>query len=417
MIFGPFERMVAGRYLRARRREGFISIIAWFSLLGIALGVATLIVVMSVMNGFRAEFMAQVLGINGHVSVLSSVEGLTDFDSLATKIRALPGVSGVTPITDNVVFVTSPEGGATGGEVRGIRPEDLLTKGPVSRGINQGNASEFGSEDNTVIIGDRLAQKLGIQVGEKLTVISPTGNATAFGSMPRIGDYRVVATFNVGMYQVDSTTIFMPLHGAQVLFKLPDRVSNLQVFLSDSEKIAQAKQAIAAVAGNGVRIYDWQRQNSAYLNAVETERNVMFLILTLIILVAAFNVISSLIMLVKDKARDIAILRTMGATRGMIMRIFFLSGAAVGVIGTVAGVALGLAFALNIESIRQVLQRFTGTDLFSAEIYFLSQLPAKVEPDEVALVAVIALVLSFLATIYPSWRAAKIDPVEALRYE
>ena len=417
MIFGPFERMVAGRYLRARRREGFISIIAWFSLLGIALGVGTLIVVMSVMNGFRAEFLAQILGINGHLSVVSSVEGLADFDMLAGKIRALPGVTGVTPITDNVVFVTSPEGGATGGEVRGIRPEDLLNKGPVSRSFNFGNAAEFGTEDNTVVIGDRLAQKLGIHVGDKLTVISPTGNATAFGSMPRIGDYRVVATFNVGMYQVDSTTIFMPLHAAQVLFRLPDRVSNLQVFLADSDKMSETARAIAGVAGDGIRIFDWQRQNSAYLNAIGTERNVMFLILTLIILVAAFNVISSLIMLVKDKARDIAILRTMGATRGMIMRIFFLSGAAVGVIGTLAGVGLGLAFALNIESIRQFLQRFTGTDLFSAEIYFLSQLPAKVETGEVALVAVIALGLSFLATIYPSWRAAKLDPVEALRYE
>jgi len=417
MIFGPFERMVAGRYLRARRREGFISIIAWFSLLGIALGVGTLIVVMSVMNGFRAEFLAQILGINGHLSVVSSVEGLADFDALAGKIRALPGVVGVTPITDNVVFVTSPEGGATGGEVRGIRPEDLLNKGPVARSFNYGNAAEFTEDANVVAIGDRLAQKLGIHVGDKLTVISPTGNATAFGSMPRIGDYRVVATFNVGMYQVDSATIFMPLHAAQVLFKLPDRVSNLQVFLKESDKMSEAKQAIAKVAGPDMRIFDWQRQNSAYLNAVDTERNVMFLILTLIILVAAFNVISSLIMLVKDKARDIAILRTMGATRGMIMRIFFLSGAAVGVIGTIAGVGLGLAFALNIESIRQFLQRFTGTDLFSAEIYFLSQLPAKVETGEVVLVAVIALGLSFLATIYPSWRAAKLDPVEALRYE
>ena len=416
MIFGPFERMVAGRYLRARRREGFISIIAWFSLLGIALGVATLIVVMSVMNGYRAEFLAQILGVNGHISVAAPISGLADFDAMADKVRAIPGVTGVIPITDNTVFVTSPAGGATGAEVRGIRPEDLLTKGPVARGFRNGNSADFGPDD-TVVIGDRLAQKLHIGVGELLTVISPVGDNTAFGTMPRIRAYRVVATFDVGMYLVDSSMIFMPLHAAQIHFRLPDKVSDLQVMLGNPDQISSVAQAIRKAAGPEVLIYDWQRQNSAYLNAVTTERNVMFLILTLIILVAAFNVISSLIMLVKDKARDIAILRTMGATRGMIMRIFFLSGAAVGVIGTVAGVGLGLAFALNIESIRQLLQRFTGTDLFSAEIYFLSQLPAKVEPDEVALVAVIALALSFLATIYPSWRAAKIDPVEALRYE
>jgi lipoprotein-releasing system permease protein len=416
MIFSPFERMVAARYLRARRREGFISIIAWFSLLGIALGVATLIIVMSVMNGFRAELMGRILGLNGHIGVYAPVGGMSDFDALADKIREIPGVASVMPVAEQQVFVTSPAGGSSGALVRGVKPADLLAKGAVPKGIREGNADDFKGGD-AVIIGDRLAQKLGLRVGDSLTVISPTGNATAFGTVPRMRAYRVVATFNVGMYEYDSSFVFMPLEAAQLHFRLPDRVTDLQVMLNDPDQVAPVGQMIRKMAGEGVRIYDYQRANAAFFAAVQVERNVMFLILTLIILVAAFNVISSLIMLVKDKARDIAILRTMGATRGMIMRIFFLSGASVGVIGTAAGVALGLAFALNIESIRQFLQRFTGTDLFSSEIYFLSQLPAKVDGGEVLLVVLMALGLSFSATVYPSWRAARLDPVEALRYE
>jgi lipoprotein-releasing system permease protein len=416
MIFGPFERMVAGRYLRARRREGFISIIAWFSLLGIALGVATLIIVMSVMNGFHEELMNRILGLNGHVGIYAPPGGMTDFDALADKVRKIPGVVGVTPIAEQQVFLTSAAGGSSGAIVRGMRPEDLVQRSAVGRGIKDGDLKDFGADD-TVVVGARLAQKLGVGVGDQITVISPTGNATAFGNVPRMRDYRIVATFDVGMYEYNSGYIFMPLSAAQIHFKLPDRVTDLQVSLADSSQVATVTRQIHQIAGPNLSVYDFQRANAAFLNAVDTERNVMFLILTMIILVAAFNVISSLIMLVKDKARDIAILRTMGATRGMIMRIFFLSGAAVGVIGTLAGVALGLAFALNIESIRQFLQRFTGTDLFNSEIYFLSQLPAKVDIGEVVLVGGMALGLSFLATIYPSWRAAKLDPVEALRYE
>src|SRR5579859_1561881 len=262
MIFGPFERMVAGRYLRARRREGFISIIAWFSLLGIALGVGTLIVVMSVMNGYRAEFLAQILGINGHISVAGPVSGLADFDGLADKIRAIPGVTGVTPITDNTVFVTSPSGGATGAEVRGIRPEDLLNKGPVSRGFRDGKPADFGTADDTVAIGDRLAQKLHIGVGELLTVISPVGDSTAFGTMPRIRAYRVVATFDVGMYLVDSATIFMPLHAAQIHFRLPDKVSDLQVMLQNADQIGPIAQQIRKISPSDTLIYDWKRANT-----------------------------------------------------------------------------------------------------------------------------------------------------------
>ncbi|HMA48136.1 MAG TPA: lipoprotein-releasing ABC transporter permease subunit [Magnetospirillaceae bacterium] len=416
MIFGPFERMVAGRYLRARRREGFISIIAWFSLLGIALGVATLIIVMSVMNGFHEQLMARILGLNGHVGIYAPPGGMTDFDTLAEKVRQIPGVTMVTPVVEQQVFVTTAGGASSGALVRGVRPDDLLHHSAVGRGLKDGNAKDFGADD-TIIIGDRLAQKLGVGAGDQITLISPATNATAFGNVPRMRTYRIAATFDVGMYEYDSSFIYMPLSAAQIHFKFPDRITDLQVSLADSDQVVPVARMIRQVAGSDLRIYDFQRANAAFFNAVTTERNVMFLILTLIILVAAFNVISSLIMLVKDKARDIAILRTMGATKGMIMRIFFLSGAAVGVIGTLAGVALGLAFALNIESIRQGLQKLTGTDLFSAEIYFLSQLPAKVDIGEVVLVGCMALGLSFLATIYPSWRAAKLDPVEALRYE
>jgi lipoprotein-releasing system permease protein len=416
MIFSPFERMVAARYLRARRREGFISIIAWFSLLGIALGVATLIIVMSVMNGFRAELMGRILGLNGHIGVYAPVGGMTDYDPLAEKIRDIPGVVSAMPVVEQAVFVTSPNGGSSGALVRGVNPADILAKESVRNGIREGNPADFQGGD-AVMIGDRLAAKLGIRVGDSLTIITPTTNATAFGSMPRMRAYHLAATFNVGMSEYDGSFIFMPLPAAQLLFRLPDRVTDLQVMLKDADQAVPIAQAIRKIAGSDLRIYDYQRANSAFFQAVQVERNVMFLILTLIIVVAAFNVISSLIMLVKDKGRDIAILRTMGATRGMVMRIFFLSGASVGVIGTLAGVGLGLAFALNIESIRQFLQRFTGTDLFNSEIYFLSQLPAKVDPGEVLQVVSMALALSFLATIYPSWRAAKLDPVEALRYE
>ena len=415
MIFSPFERMVAARYLRARRREGFISIIAWFSVLGIALGVATLIIVMSVMNGFRAELLGRILGLNGHVGVYAQAGGMTGFDDLAARIREIPGVVKVTPTIDGQVMV-SAAGNASGAMVRGVRPEDLAARDVVADGIRSGNLKDFQGDD-AVVLGSRLAEKLGVGVGDSISVISPKGNVTAFGTMPRIRSYKVAATFNVGMYEYDSSFIFMPLEAAQRYFLLPDRVTDLEVMVENPDKVKVIVDGIRHITKDAMKVYDWQKANASFFNAIQVERNVMFLILTLIILVAAFNIISSLIMLVKDKGRDIAILRTMGATRGMIMRIFFISGASVGVIGTLGGVLLGLAFARNIESIRQVLQSLTGTELFSAEIYFLSHLPAKVDVVEVITVVSMALGLSFAATIYPSWRAARLDPVEALRYE
>ncbi|MHA1113001.1 MAG: lipoprotein-releasing ABC transporter permease subunit [Alphaproteobacteria bacterium] len=414
MIFSTFERLIAFRYLRARRREGFISVIAGFSLLGIALGVATLIIVMAVMNGFREELLNRILGLNGHLTVYSRVGALPEFDPLAARIRAIPGVVSATPIAEGQVMATA-RGTATGALMRGVAPDDLRARALVAANIKAGNLDDFGGD--RVAIGTRLADKLGLGVGDRISLISPKGSVTAFGTIPHVRAYQVAATFEVGMFEYDSTFVFMPLPAAQRYLRLGQAVTGIEIMLADPDGVDAARAALAAIVGPKMRILDWRRANASFFNAIEVERNVMFLILTLIIMVAAFNIVSSLIMMVQDKAADIAILRTMGATRGMVMRIFLLSGASIGILGTFAGLILGVAFADNIETIRQWIQALTGTKLFEAEIYFLSQLPARLDLWETGTVVGMALGLTLLATLYPSWRAARLDPVEALRYE
>ena len=413
-MFSAFERMVAMRYLRSRRQEGFISVIAWFSLLGIALGVATLIIVMSVMNGFRHELLSRILGVNGHLSVYGDTQSLSNYDELARRVQAVPGVVAVTPTIEGQAMA-SANNQATGVMVRGLKPEDIAKRPILADNIIIGNIADFQGTD-AILVGDKLARTMNVRVGDPINLISPKGNVTAFGTVPRMKAYRVAAIFSVGMYEYDSRFIYMPLEAAQIYFQVPDGVNYLDVTVDHPDNAKIRGEAIRVATG-ARNIFDWQQSNSSFFTAIQVERNVMFLILTLIIVVAAFNIISSLIMLVKDKGRDIAILRTMGATRGMVMRIFLLSGASVGVIGTFAGLLLGVLFSVNIETIRQGVERLSGTNVFQAEIYFLSKLPAIVDWNEVVIVVAMGLGLSFLATIYPSWRAARLDPVEALRYE
>ena len=412
-----FEWMVAARYLRPRRGERFVSIIAAFSLLGIFLGVATLIIVLSVMNGFRADILARILGINGHVVVQSSDfgSGVAGYDALADRVRGVSGVSGVSPVIDGQVWATGETRGA-GAFVRGMRPEDLARHRLVADNVVQGTLADYAGTE-VVAVGSRLAQRLGLGVGDSISLLSPQGTSTAFGTVPRRRAYRIVATFEMGMFEYDSSFVFMPLEAAQIYFRSPEQVHGLEVMLDDPEAVDALRPAIFAAAGSDVRLTDWRQVNSRYFNALKVERNVMFIILTLIILVAVFNIISILMMLVKDKGPDIAIMRTMGATRGMVLRIFFIAGAAIGVTGTGLGFAAGLAFVANVETIRRGVESLTGARVFAEEIYFLAQLPAKIDWSEVAVVTAVSLALSFLATLYPSWRAARLDPVEALRNE
>ncbi|HWE07369.1 MAG TPA: lipoprotein-releasing ABC transporter permease subunit [Rhizomicrobium sp.] len=413
--FAPFEWMIALRYLRAKRQESFVSVISGFSLVGIAVGVATLIIVMAVMNGFRHELLSRILGLNGHLTVQAPTGTLSDFDAVAARVRAVPGVVRVAPIVDGQVMGAA-NGLNAGVLVRGMRREDLRTLTTVSKSLSEGALSHFQSGDS-VIVGRRLADRMRLAPGAQITLIAPRGNVTPFGVTPRVKSYTVAGTFQIGMSEYDQSFVFMPLDEAQLYFSMGSNVNGLEVMIRDPERVSAMVAPIARAAGPFSRIVTWQDMNSSLFAALQVERNVMFLILTLIILVAALNIVSGLIMLVKDKSGDIAILRTMGAARGAVMRVFLIAGASIGVFGTLLGFGIGVIFCLNIESIRQFLSSLTGTELFNPEIYFLSRMPAEMDPGEVISVVAMSLSLSFLATLYPSWRAARLDPVEALRYE
>lgn len=414
--FSVFERMVAWRYLRSRRKETVISVIASISFLGIMLGVATLIVVMAVMNGFRAELLTRILGVNGHLIVQPLDSPLEDYAQVASRINGVPGVKYAIPLIDGQVLAQGNIGGGTGALVRGIRGDDLGKIDIVAKNIKQGSLTDFDTGEG-VAIGKRMADNLGLTLGDTITLISPDGDVTPLGTTPRMKGYPIKAIFEVGMSEYDSSIVYMPFSEAQLYFNMDGRAQTIEIYVDNPDNVDALKPKVEEAAQRPIDLVDWRQRNETFFSALQVERNVMFMILTLIVLVAALNIISGLVMLVKDKGHDIAILRTMGASRGAILRIFLMTGAAIGVTGTIAGVLLGVVICLNIESIRQFFSWMTGKVLFNPELYFLSQLPAKMDPRETIYVIIMALGLSFLATVFPAWRAARLDPVEALRYE
>jgi len=413
--FAPFEWMVALRYLRPKRKEAFVSVISIISLVGIALGVAALIIVMAVMNGFRHELLSRILGLNGHMAVEAPAGNLGNYDAVVARVRAVPGVVRVAPIVTGEVMGTA-NGVSLGVLVRGMRAQDLKSLTEVSNSLSDGALQHYRGGDS-VIIGGRLAAQLHVAPGYQITLIAPRGNVTPFGVTPRVKTYTVAGTFNVGIAEYDQTFVFMPLDEAQLYFNMEGKVSQLEIMVNDPDRVGMLIDPVEKAAGPYSRIVTWQDMNMSLFEAVEVERNVMFLILSLIILVAALNIISGLYMLVKDKGADIAILRTMGATRGAVMRIFLIAGMSIGIAGTLLGWVLGIVISVNIESIRQFLSAVFGIVLFPPDIYHLTRLPEIIDTNEVTSIILMALSLSFLATLYPSWRAARLDPVEALRYE
>ncbi len=417
-MFGPFERAVAGRYLRARRGERFISIIAIFSLVGIALGVATLIVVTSVMSGFQTELVSRVLGANGHVGIEAYAgQKIEGYEALVAQLRATPGIVSVLPVVDGQVLLTSKQGGIHGGLVRGVTQADLKALPIVGPHIVAGSLDAFDGDD-AIAIGIGLAGSFRLKIGSEITLISPQGTATVVGNVPRIRAYKVVAIFDAGLSDYNSSVVFLPLAMAQVFFRTPDAITGLQLWVADPEHVDSLLPAIRAALGTRqVLLHDWRHANDQIIGVLQVQKDTMFIVLGMIVLVAAFNVISSLIMLVKDKRADIAVLRTIGAGSGAILRIFLMCGAFVGVSGTAIGTVIGILFCRNIVAIQHAVERISGGQVFDSTVFMLTALPNTIDWGDVARVVSLGLILSLLATLYPSWRAARTDPVEALRSE
>lgn len=416
--FAGFEWLLAGRYLRTRRREGFVSVIAGFSFLGILLGVATLIIVMSVMNGFRKELLEKIVGVNGHIFATPIDRPLDDYAQAAARLRQVPGVKLAIPLVEGQALASSQVGNS-GVLVRGISEEDIKSIPFIAGNIRQGTLDGFESTGG-VSIGRRLAAALGLQAGDTITIVSPRGASTPFGTAPRIKAYPVTAVFEIGMTEFDGSFVFMPLAESQAYFNRDGDVNVIEIFIDNPDRTQAVRDAIEkdAMEKGGLRplvLSDWRQRNRTFFNALEVERNVMFIILTLIVLVAALNIVSGLIMLVKDKTEDIAIMRTMGASRGTVLRVFLITGAAIGVVGTLAGLVLGVVFANNIKKIMAAINWISGANLWDPTVRFLSDIPSVIDWREVMSVVVMALVLSLLATLYPAWKAARLDPVQALR--
>jgi lipoprotein-releasing system permease protein len=412
MIFDSFERMVAFRYLRARRQEGFISVIAIFSFLGIMLGVAALIITISVMNGFTTDLLGRIVGFGGHITVETPLGRITEFDTLAEKLRRLPGITAVRPVVEGQVLATAA--GRAAAMVRGLRESDLAGQSVIAEHLAPGDLERFGGDG--VLIGRTFAYAIGVRPGDRITLMAPNARANAF-AIPRSRSYQVADVFTANIPEYDGGLIFMPLEAAQTLFGVTDAVTSLEVFVDDPNAVQRYTKEIVAALGDQVHLTTWQESNSALFGALQVERVVMFIILSLIILVAAFNIVCSLIMLVKDKGQDIAILRTMGASRGTILRVFMLSGASIGIVGTFVGLLIGILGATHLRDVQGWLEALTGPSQVSTALGFFSRVPARIDPMEIALVLAMAFGLSLLATLYPSWRAARLDPVEALRYE